>query len=1173
MAKKKVVAPDNQPSVFSFFKKKPSVNSAEPKKEQKLPTPSSSPQKADLSSGTSDKENHPTTPTKNEHKTQLPSASSSVVRANKLEDDEEEGIVSGRKRHRVAIDSEDEEDAFDEEESVDNDDDEDYNEDDLHNISDEYFEISTQEMMQLEKELEGEEEPHNSEGEEEEEVHQVKPLKKSKQSTSQKLNQFGWTPSFSSQNDAKGKTANNQVKRSNLINPLKPKASKKLDEERYHWLEDVRDAEGRAQGDPEYDPRTLFIPSSAWSSFTPFEKQYWEIKSKMYDCVVFFKKGKFYELYENDADIAHNEFDLKLAGGGRANMRLAGVPEMSFDYWANAFINAGYKVAKVDQKESMLAKEIREKGKTITKEEKVIKRELQCVLTGGTLTDESMLTDEMATYCLSLKEVDNGLDGRTFGVCFVDTATGKMRLTEFEDSVECTRLETLLAQVRPREVLVAKNQISPLTARILRFNSPSSCIWNKLKPDTEFLNHEVTFEELTRGKYFEASDLDDLSNYPPLLVEYHEKHHVAFSAFGALLWYLKSLKLDESIISMGNISPYDPYQHATSMTMDGVTLQNLEIFANTFDGSNKGTLFKVLNRATTPFGKRLFKDWVVHPLLLKKSIDERLDSVELLLNDGELKHIFINTLSRLPDLERLLSRIHSGSLKIQDFTKVIEGFERISKLVRTLRSSFGENFESIGGSFGKILSQLPQELEIQVSKWATSFDRVAATSQGLLIPEPGVEVEFDQSKLKIENLKDKLNQFLRQYRREFKCQEMEFRDSGKEIYLIEVPKKVISKVPKDWQQMGSTSKVTRYWSPEVKLVVRELMEATELHKILMDTLQLKVYRKFDENYSLWSETIRCIGSIDCLISLANASESLGSPSCRPEIVDKDEAFIDFEELRHPCFIPGGASGSRDFIPNDVKLGNGSANIALLTGANAAGKSTVLRMTCIATIMAQIGCFVPASKATLVPVDKIMTRLGANDNIMQGKSTFYVELSETKRILQNATPRSLLVLDELGRGGSSSDGFAIAEACLHHIATHIQSIGFFATHYGTLGASFIGHPQVMPLRMAILVDESSKTITFLYKLEKGASNGSFGMHVATMCGIPKEIVDNVEIAAKNLKHNSMITQVSKAGVSLGLQSDISWLTAGKDIGAGITKYNEKIRKKGLEYILQMIEGIK
>ncbi|ODV96572.1 hypothetical protein PACTADRAFT_74210 [Pachysolen tannophilus NRRL Y-2460] len=793
----------------------------------------------------------------------------------------------------------------------------------------------------------------------------------------------------------------------------------KENEERYKWLIQIKDAEGRLESDPEYDPRTLYIPSSAWAKFTPFEKQYWEIKSKMWDCIVFFKKGKFFELYEKDADLAHNLFELKIAGGGRANMKLAGIPEMSFDYWASCFINKGYKVAKVDQKESMLAKEIRE-TKNNKKEASVITRELSFVLTGGTLTDENMLTDDMATYCLALKECDNNDGSKSFGVCFVDTATGSIKLTEFQDDPECNHLETLLAQVRPKEIIVEKGHISSLALRTLKFNSTPGCIWNFLKSGEEFLDADSTFENLTRGKYFEAKDLDDLSNYPSILVDYSENHHVGFSAFGSLLWYLKSLKLDHDIISTGNITKYDSIMNSNSLVLDGVTLQNLEIFCNSFDGSDKGTLIKILNRCITPFGKRMFKTWVIHPLFQKQKIEERLDSVELLLNDGDLRHLFESKLSKIPDLERMLARIHSGGLKIKDFVKVIEGYETIDTLINYLRTQYGDNFEKVGGSIGKILKKFPKNLSECISKWSDAFDRNEAINNGLLIPEPGVELSFDESNSHIEELEKSLNKLLSQYRREYKCQEMCFKDSGKEIFLIETPSKIANKIPSSWDQMGSTSKVKRYWSPEVKKLARKLMEARELHKILMDTLQQKLYSRFYEDYKTWAAAFEHIANIDCVISLARASESIGSPACRPQFVENDgKGMINFEELRHPCFIEGGASGTTDFIPNDVKLGGDfdSANLALLTGANAAGKSTLLRMTCVAVLMAQIGCYVPCRSAQLTPIDKIMTRLGANDNIMQGKSTFYVELSETKKILSQSTPKSLIVLDELGRGGS------------------------------------------------------------------------------------------------------------------------------------------------------------
>ncbi|VEU21558.1 DEKNAAC102521 [Brettanomyces naardenensis] len=973
------------------------------------------------------------------------------------------------------------------------------------------------------------------------------------------------------------KSLNNHLKDHSNMTPQRKFAKENGD--RYQWLVHVKDSQGREETDPEYDPRSLYIPKSAWSKFTAFETQYWTIKAKMWDTVVFFKKGKFFELYERDADIAHQKFDLKLAGTGRANMRLAGIPEMSFDYWAKRFVDEGYKVAKVDQKESMLAKEMRERNSKGKKASKVIQRELECVLTCGTLTDENMLTDDMAKYCLAVKEETNADNTKTFGVSFIDTSTGMMQITQFNDDPECGKLETLLAQVQPMEVLVEKSKVSPLVMKILRFNSHGGAMFNFLKSGDEFWDHEVAFEELTRGKYFEASNLDDLSHYPAVLVKYYKSEkNMAFSAFGALLWYLRSLKLDSSTISMGNVVEYDPFKSSfanATMRLDGVTLQNLEVFGNSFDQSDKGTLFRLLNRGVTAFGKRAFRNWVVHPLVNKKKLDERFDSVELLMNDGELRSLVEKKLSKLPDLERLLARVHSGSLKVKDFSKVVEGFETILSLAKILKDT-DSNDDHLGGFLGELISEFPSMLEERVGKWTDAFDRHLAYTEGKLVPEVGVEPEFDASNAKVKSIEDELEDILRGYRRELQCQELGYKDYGKEVYVIEVPKRAVSRVPSDWQQMSATAKTKRYWSPRVKKLVRELLEARELHKILCESLQQKMYARFDKDYAIWADAVKCIAQLDCLISLVRASESLGSPLCRPEFVDSDRASVQFKELRHPCFIPGGSSGTRDFIPNDVSLGvDGEGQIGLLTGANAAGKSTLLRMTGIAVIMAQIGCYVPASEAKIVPIDAIMTRLGANDNIMQGKSTFFVELSETKRMLANATPRSLIILDELGRGGSSSDGFAIAEAVLHHIATHVQSVGFFATHYGTLGQSFAHHPRIRPLRMGIIVDEASRNITFLYKLEPGKSNGSFGMHVASMCGIPEEIVGNAEVAAKTHEHTSKLRRAHQSEgdtVPLGLQSDFSWIEQDKGIEATCAVYNEDVKKTALSTIFQLIDSI-
>ncbi|KAK9458625.1 muts domain V-domain-containing protein [Lipomyces oligophaga] len=916
------------------------------------------------------------------------------------------------------------------------------------------------------------------------------------------------------------------------------KSFEKENEERYKWLVDVKDADGHGVDHPDYDPRTLYIPPSAWNKFTAFEKQYWEVKSKMYDTVVFFKKGKFYELYERDADIAHSEFDLRIAGGGRANMRLAGVPEMSFDNWASAFISKGHKVAKVIQTETSLGKEMREKGK---KEEKVIRRELSCVLTAGTLVDETMLVDEMSTFCVAIKEATSDNGKPLFGLCFVDTATGAFQLSQINDDVDLSGFQTIIAQLRPKELVLEKGKISALAVRIIKNNTSPGTLWNYIKPNVEFLDDDLALEALCQGAYFPAENMDDRTNWPEILKDIDEKPTV-LSAFGGLLWYLQQLKIDRELVSLGNFSLYDPVRSRSSLVLDGQTLQNLEVFANTFDGSEQGTLFKLMNRCITPFGKRQLRNWLCHPLQDTDSINSRLDAVDLLNSNYELLDVIEKGIASVPDLERMVSRIHAGKCRVKDFVRVIEGFEQIYDLIVTLKTEYALN-----GMLNKLIESTP-EMDNCLVPWRDAFDRQRAKQDGLLIPQRGVEEDFDNSQADIEATEAELGACLRQYKKMLRSQEVQFKDSGKEIYLIEVPARALSSVPKEWQQLGGNQKAKRFWSPEVRALVRKLLEQRETHKTIVDEMQGRLYGKFDKHYKTWMKATLLIANIDCLISLAKTSSSLGNVSCRPEFVQSERSVIEFTELRHPCF----SSDSLEFIPNDVVLGGQTPNITLLTGANAAGKSTVLRMSCVAVIMAQIGCYVPAESARLTPVDKIMTRLGANDNIFAGQSTFYVELSETQRMLSQATPRSLLVIDELGRGGSTSDGFAIAEAVLYHIATHIGSLGFFATHYATLSSSFANHPEVTPKRMAILVDDENHKVTFLYRLEPGVSPGSFGMHVASMCGIEPSIIKEAEAAALAYEHTARFhratstdSNASSPGAEqielpLGLLSDFSWL---------------------------------
>ena len=953
----------------------------------------------------------------------------------------------------------------------------------------------------------------------------------------------------------------------------KVKPHTKEPEERYPWLQNILDANQNPPGHPDYDRTTIHIPRSAQNKFSPFETQYWEIKSKLWDTIVFFKKGKFYELYENDATIGHQLFDLKMTD--RVNMRMVGVPESHLELWVNQFVAKGYKVARVDQMESALGKEMRERGNNAKKADKIIRRELACILTAGTLVDGSMLQDDMATYCAAIKE--SVIDEKpAFGVAFVDAATGQFYISQFQDDVDLTKFETFVAQTAPRELLLEKSQLSTKALRILKNNTSPTTIWNNLKPGTQFWDADQTRRELDCGGYFVRENGHD-EVWPEKLGEARDQD-LLMSALGALVQYLRVLKLERTLLSQANFERYNPIHRNGTLILDGQTLINLEIFANTANGGSEGSLFSLLNRCVTPFGKRLFRNWVCHPLCNIQKINERLDAVDMLNADRNIRDQFCSQMTKMPDLERLISRVHAGACRPEDFVRVLEGFEQIDYTMSLLKAFGGGN-----SLVDQLISSMP-DLKAPLGYWETAFDRKKARDEKTLIPAEGIEDDFDSSQAEISRIKAELAALLDSQKTTLKCRTLKFTDIGKEVYQVEAPKSL--KVPSKWRQMSATSAVKRYYFKELEELVRELQEAEELHSQIVKDVASRFFERFDTDYEVWLQAIRVISHLDCLISLAISSSAMGEPSCRPQFVDDERSVLEFEELRHPCML----NAVSDFIPNDIKLGGDVPKINLLTGANAAGKSTVLRMvrlplrvfgfvvltsfsqSCIAVIMAQIGCYVPAVSARLTPVDRIMSRLGANDNIFAAQSTFFVELSETKKILSEATPHSLVILDELGRGTSSYDGLAVAQAVLHHVASHIGCIGFFATHYHSLATEFENHPEIRPRRMQIDVDEAQRRVTFLYKLEDGVAEGSFGMHCAAMCGISDRVIERAEIAAKEWEHTSRLKESlerAKTGcyIPLGVLSDVaSLLRDGRD-DDGV-----EVSERGIEVLLKAIEAL-
>lgn len=468
-------------------------------------------------------------------------------------------------------------------------------------------------------------------------------------------------------------------------------------------------------------------------------------------------------------------------------------------------------------------------------------------------------------------------------------------MTEFVDDLDMSKFETFVAQIRPKELIIEKNGVTTKASRILKNNTSVATIWNKLKPCTDFLEADTTIREIIAGKYFSEEDPEDIEKWPKVLREAKDKELV-MSAFGALLHYLQTLLIDKDLIGMGVFSWYDPIRKATSLVLDGQTLQNLEIFANTFDGGPAGTLFSLLNRCITAFGKRLFRQWLCHPLADAAKINARLDAVEALLADDQFLETFICQLGKLPDLERLISRVHAGHCRAIDFLRVLEGFEQIRDAMNDLKQ-YGEG----DGLIGRIIRSMP-DLDKALKHWETAFDREKARNEGVLVPERGVEEDFDESQNRVEGIINDLQSHLKQYQQEYKCRDICFRDVGKEIYLVEVPTK-IKNIPKNWAQLSATQRVKRYWPPEIKKLVRSLQEAQEMHSQIVKDIAGRFYKRFDQDYACYLGSVRVVAELDCLISLAKASTALGEPACRPVFVEDERTVVRFEELRHPCMLP------------------------------------------------------------------------------------------------------------------------------------------------------------------------------------------------------------------------------------------------------------------------------
>ncbi|ONH94119.1 hypothetical protein PRUPE_8G271300 [Prunus persica] len=937
-----------------------------------------------------------------------------------------------------------------------------------------------------------------------------------------------------------------------------------------------RDAKKRFPGDANYDPRTLYLPPDFLKSLSGGQRQWWEFKSKHMDKVLFFKMGKFYELFEMDAHIGAKELGLQYMKGEQPH---CGFPEKNFSMNVEKLARKGYRVLVIEQTETPEQMELRRKEDG--SKDKVVKREICAVVTKGTLTEGEMLSaNPDASYLMAVTEnsqnVANQNTERIFGVCVVDVATSRVILGQFGDDLECSALSCLLSELRPVEIIKPVKLLGPETEKVLLRHTRSPLV-NELVPLLEFWDAERTAQEIRRiyrctvdqlvsgspktsnlhsdDSHLEEDDLGCLPDVLSELMRTGENGICALSALGGVLFYLKQAFLDETLLRFAKFEllPSSGFGDIVSkpyMVLDSAALENLEIFENSRNGDSSGTIYAQLNHCVTGFGKRLLKTWLARPLYHVELIKERQDAVAS-LQGVNLPYAleFRKAMTRLPDMERLLARVFSSSKacgrnankvvlyedaakkQLQEFISALHGCELMVQICCSLGVIL-EHVESRQLHHLLTPGQGLPDVNSILKHFKDAFDWVQANSSGRIIPHEGVDIEYDSSCEKVKEIESHLTKYLQEQRRLLGNKSITYATVGKDSYLLEVPESLRGSIPRDYELCSSKKGIFRYWTPNIKKSLTELSEAETGKESSLKSILHRLIGQFCEHHLKWRQLVSVTAELDVLISLAIASDYFEGPSCRPVIMSSsctnEVPHFSAKSLGHPV-LKSDSLGKGTFVSNDITIGgSGHASFILLTGPNMGGKSTLLRQVCLAAILAQLGADVPAESFELSPVDRIFVRMGARDHIMVGQSTFLTELSETATMLSYSTRNSLVALDELGRGTSTSDGQAIAESVLEHFVYKVQCRGMFSTHYHRLAVDYQNNPEVSLCHMACQVgngDGGVEEVTFLYRLTPGACPKSYGVNIARLAGLPISVLQKA--AAKSREFEATYGKHRKA----------------------------------------------
>ncbi|XP_037810676.1 probable DNA mismatch repair protein Msh6 isoform X1 [Lucilia sericata] len=916
----------------------------------------------------------------------------------------------------------------------------------------------------------------------------------------------------------------------------------------------IKDKQGRRPDHPDYDPSTLYVPPKFLDSLSPGVRQWWVLKSESFDCVLFFKVGKFYELYHMDADVGVNELGFTYMRGEFAH---SGFPEISFDKMASVLVERGYKVARVEQTETPDMMTERCKRIKPTKFDKVVRREICQITSRGTQVFGSqcqITPNHQPNYMLAIVEQQSAQSGgcSSYGICFIDTSIGDCYLGEFEDDTNCSRLLTLLSHNMPVLVVLEKANIQEKTQDIMR--TVLSGVLKEYMPNVGSMQStaEKTLKELAE-KYYAGGD-----NWPMVLrtmqsetdhlgLTPHADAKLALKALGLCLNYMKKCHVAEKVLPMARYHLYQPpdtlaldkvpskisTNQRAHMVLDATTLMNLRITGE------EHSLQSTLDQCCTKFGKRLLHHWLCAPSCVLSAIVERQEAITDFLNNPSLLQEARALLAPLPDFERHLAQIHHFGSKIvqeshpdgraiffeekqynkkkmQNFISILKGFESLLQIPTIFQEAVS-----------KLLKRLTQyknnegifpDLTEELNFFKQAFDHTKAAETGVIAPESGVDEDYDRAEAKIKEINKKLQEYLVEQEKIFGCR-INYFGSDKKRFQLEIPEARCRKVDSSYSLEGQKKGVARrYTTDETRSFLKQMQAAEDERNTVLKDLSRRIFEKFSQHYDLWKQCVDCVAHVDVLASLAEYARTQ-QVICIPQLEDVDagkQAFIEIEEGYHPCV------SADTYIPNGVVLGcNDTAPLSILTGPNMGGKSTLMRQVGLLAVMAQIGAHVPAQSCRLSLVDRIFTRLGAQDDILSGHSTFLVELNETSLILKHATANSLVLLDELGRGTATYDGTAIAASVVNFLAD-LKCRSLFSTHYHNLIDFFHKDERITLGHMACMVenedcdDPTQETVTFLYKYSAGACPKSYGFNAAKLAGMPHNIIKRAYTLSKKLK---------------------------------------------------------